>query len=471
MLARKIAYNTLVSVGARIIGLALSLITLGFLTRYLGQAGYGQYATALAFLYVFSVFADVGLYSICIREISRPGADEKKIASVAFTIRFSVSLLVFVAAPVAALLFPYSAATKIAILIGAAGYWFMSSQQVMVGIFQKYLRMDKVAIAEFLSRVFQLGLVVYFIKEDMGLLYLVAAFVGGAFLNFALVYFFAQKHIPLKLDFDFSYWKKILKQSLPLGIATVLTMIYFKLDTVMLSVLKSEADVGIYGLAYKILESLLFFPAVFIGLMMPLMSKYALAAKEKFKQITQKALDVLLIFTVPLVIGILFLSPKVIYLIAGSQFAASAGVLSILILATGIIYLAVLFSNMIIALEKQKALAYAYGIGALINVAANLIYIPKYSYYGAAATTLFTELVVTAIMLYILYKALHSLPSFKFIFKIAVAAIAMALVLYILANLNFWAQVTIAALAYFAMLYLIGGISLKELKALVKKET
>ncbi len=88
MLSKRIAYNTIIAAGARIIGLALSLVILGFITRYLGQAGFGYYATILAFLYFFTILADLGLYSICLRDISRPRADEKKIASNAFTLRF-----------------------------------------------------------------------------------------------------------------------------------------------------------------------------------------------------------------------------------------------------------------------------------------------------------------------------------------------------------------------------------------------
>jgi len=51
MLSRKIAYNTIISAGARIIGLVLSLVVIGFITRYLGQDGFGYYSTILAFYF------------------------------------------------------------------------------------------------------------------------------------------------------------------------------------------------------------------------------------------------------------------------------------------------------------------------------------------------------------------------------------------------------------------------------------
>lgn len=470
LIARKIAYNTLIAAGARAIGLALSLIIIGLITRYLGQTGFGQYATILAFLYIFTVFADAGLYSICVRDISRPGADEKKIASQAFSLRFLLGLFFFALAPLVALFFPYPYSVQCGILIGALGFWSLSNAQVLMGVFQKYLRMDKVALAELVGRVIQLGLVIFFVWQKMGFLSIVWAMVGGALINFILVYIFAQQYIPISFQINLTYSWQLLKEALPLGMAVILVMIYFKLDTVMLSVMKTPAEVGIYGLAYKILESLIFFPAMFVGLIMPLMSKYALIDQAKFKKISQKTLDILLMAIIPLIVGTFFLSPKIIVLIAGSDFICSANVLNILIVATGIIFLGALFSNQIIALKKQKTLAYIYGFGAVINVVTNLIFIPKYSYYGAAGTTVLTELVVTILMLIVIAQTLKAWPSFKPIFKYLLGACLMAIPLYFLASWNLLILIILGILVYFITLYLLKAFSLQEILALVKRE-
>jgi len=253
-------------------------------------------------------------------------------------------------------------------------------------------------------------------------------------------------------------------------LAIIFTVIYFKIDTIMLSLMKPPADVGIYNLAYKFLESLLFFPAMFVGLIMPLMSEYAFSAMEKFKEITQKTLDILLIFIIPMIFGILFLSKDIVTLIAGQDFILSAGVLNILIIAAGIIFLGVLFSNMIIALKKQKSLIYIYGIGVIVNLVANFIFIPKYSYYGAAWTTLLTELVVTLLMLIVLSKFIKEIFSFKLFLKYLSAGLIMSLLLYFLSNWSLFISITLAILIYFGFLYLINGISTKKILVLVKKD-
>jgi len=468
MLDKRIAYNSVVSSGARVVGLVLSLIVIGLTSRYLGQIGFGYYATILAFLYFFTVLSDLGLYSICLREISRPGADEAKIFSNAFTLRFFAGLLIFGLAPLIVWFFPYPTEIKLGVLIGAVGFWLMSNQQVLMGVFQKYLRMDKVSLAEISGRLIQLLLVIFIIKREMSFFYIVVALVAGSLVSFILTYWFSLKYISISFKFDFGFWRKLLKKSLPLGLAIIFTMIYFKLDTIMLSLMKPPADVGIYNLAYKFLESLLFFPAMFVGLIMPSLSKYALSAREKFNQISQETFNVLLIFIIPLIGGTFFLSKRIIVFIAGNDFFLSALVLNILIIAAAIIFLGTLFSNMLISLDQQKKLAIIYAAGAVINLAANFIFIPRYSYYGAALTTVLTELIVTALMIIMLARSLGKLPSLKPAVKCLGSVLPMLLLLYFFSALPLFLLITLAVLVYFSVLFLFGGISLKDLLSFIR---
>lgn len=469
--SRKIAFNAIISAGARVIGTALALIIVALVTRYLGQAGFGHYVTILAILYIFSVVADLGLYSITVREISREGADEQKIASNAFTLRLVSGLLVFGAGAVFALFLPYPFIVRVGIAVGALGFWFLNNCQVLMGVFQKYLRMDRPALAELVSRAAQLSLVAFFIWRDSGFLSIVFALVVGGLVNFFLVYHFSQKFIKVRLRFDFDYWRKLLKSSLPLGIAAVLVMIYFKLDTVMLSLMKGPVAVGIYGLAYKILESLIFFPSLIVGLVMPLLSRFAFVGWSRFNRVAQKTLEILLIFIFPLIIGTVFFSPVIIKFIGGEHFTASAGVLNLLIIATGVIFLGALFSNMIIALKKQKALAWIYGVGAVVNVGTNFIFIPRYSYWGAAGTTVLTEILVTVLMIVVIYKVLGSFFfSFGLLSKIALATLAMGGFLWLNSSWHPLILGLAGVIVYFGVLYLVKGISKDDLAKLIKRE-
>ena len=469
-LTQKIAYNAFFSAGARVVETALALVIIGLTTRYLGESGFGDYIIVIVFVYIFSVIADLGLYSIVVREISREGADEKKIINNAFTLRLTAGFFILGAAYFVSLLFPYSNDVQYGIAIAAFGFWILSNIQVLMGLFQKHLAMDKVALAEIAGRVIQLFFVWYFIAYDFGFLYIVSAIFFGAIINFILILHFASKYLKIKLVFDFKFWKKLLAQSYPLAISAILVLIYFKLDTIFLSVMKDSEAVGVYGISYKIMENLIFFPAMLVGLTMPIMSRYIFENRDKFKSVAQRTLNLLIIAVIPVVAGVIMTSDKIIRLIAGEGFSDSPIVLNILIIALGFIFLGALFSNIIIAANQQKRLAQIYFVGMIFNVITNFIFIPKYSYFGAAATTVATELLVTGLMIYVIYKTINFLPSFlKILFKALLASLLMALVLYYFSYLNILFLVIIGVAVYLPVIYFIGGISKEEIGRLMSR--
>ena len=98
---------------------------------------------------------------------------------------------------------------------------------------------------------------------------MLVALIASAVSIFILNFFFARKYIPLSLAFNFSYWKKLLKTAFPIAVSIVLTLIYFKIDSIFLSlgfINRSSGnpitDVGIYNIAYKVLEGVIFFPLI-----------------------------------------------------------------------------------------------------------------------------------------------------------------------------------------------------------------
>ena len=316
---------------------------------------------------------------------------------------------------------------------------------------------------------------VLFIYLDLGFFAILLALVSSCFVQFLFNWLFARKYIAISFAFNFPVWKKLIKIAIPIAASIVLTLIYFKFDTIFLSLgfinrssANPMADVGIYNIAYKVLEGLIFFPAMFVGLIMPLLSKYAFSSQEKFKKILQKTLDILIIFIVPLIIGLLILSLPIVVLIGGQEFAASAQALKILAFAVGLIFLGNLFGHSIIALDKQKTGAWIYFGGMIFNIVANLIFIPKYSYLGAAGTTVVTELLVTILMIWLIYKTIHYLPRFKILKPLLAGAIMGAFLLIFQA----WNIILLAILGiavYGIMLYLIKGISKGEILALIKE--
>lgn len=470
-LTQKIAYNAFFSAGARIIDMALALIIIRITAGYLKESGFGDYTIVMTFVYIFSVIADMGLYSIVVREISRDGADEEKIINNALTMRFVLGFFILGSAYFVGLLFPYSLPVKNGIAVAALGFWLLSNIQVLTGLFQKHLAVDRLAISEMAGRVIQLFFVWYFASNNYGFLYIVSSVFLGSVINFFLVLFFASKYVKIGPKFDFSFWKDLLREAFPLAVSAILVLIYFKLDTIFLSVMKDSEAVGVYGLSYKIMENLIFFPAMIVGLTVPVMSKYIFTDRERFKSVAQRTMNFIIIAVVPAIFGVVMTSDKIIELLSSPDgFKDSPAVLNILMVALGFIFFGALFSNIIIVANMQKKLARIYFAGTVFNVATNFIFIPKYSYFGAAATTVATELLVTVLMVAVIHRSLKYIPSFAVFYKAIAVSLVMAFVIYYFNYLNVFYLVALGGLVYVPGIYLIGGISHEEIRKIFKKE-
>lgn len=468
-IARKIAYNVVFNAVAKVLSTILALIGIGFITRYLGKEGFGDYATILAFFSFFTHLADLGIYSVSTREISRENADEKEIVGNVISLRIVVSLVVFLFAIFIVNFLPYSVEVQRGIVIVAAAFVFSSSYMVLNGVFQKNLAMDKVAMVELVGKIFQTGFIILAVVNKWTLTAIVFSLFIYMVFNFVVIFWLSRNYIKFKLGLNFSYWKKFIQESWPMGVSVFITFLYFKLDTILLSIMKTSADVGIYNAAYKVIENITFFPAMIIGLILPLMSRYIFSDREKFEEISNKIFKVFFLLVVPLLVGTLFLSDGVINLIGGAGFEESSDALRVLVFALVFIFFGHFFNTILLAGSLQKKLMIVLALCAIFNVTANFFLIPHYSYMGAAATSALTEIFVVALTFYLTLKYLKYKPKLQYGGRIVFSGLVMTLFLVVSRELGlgFFISAVGSTGTYFLFLWLTKTISSSEIMSII----
>ena len=466
---RKIAHNTIIQIIGKGISTVIGIMVIGMLTRYLGKGGYGQYTTVMAFLQFFGVLVDMGLYIILIKKISAPGVDEDKIVSNIFALRLVSAVIFLGLAPLIVLMFPYPGIVKIGIAITTLSFLGITLNQILVGVFQRHLRMIKVISAEIIGRIILVGGIYLVIRQDMGLLWVLGAVVAGSIINFIFTFIFSRQLVRIKLAFDFSVWKGIIKDTWPIALSIAFNLVYFKLDTIILSLYYSDEAVGVYGASYKVLEVLTTFPAMFAGLVLPLLAAAWVAMdREKFARVLGKSFDAMVMIAVPLVVGTIFLAQPIMDLVA-PEFTDSAKILQILIFATGIIFVGNLFGNTVVAIDQQKKMMWLYLIVAIVSIAGYFYFIPKYSYFGAAGMTIAAELLVTISAVSIVLYTTKTKLSMTVFMKSILASGVMAGILYSLAGYNLFVMIIGGGLAYLAMMYITRAISRDVLREILKR--
>jgi len=473
----RVAHNTIIQIIGKFISTALGVVAIAIMARYLGQAGFGEYTTIITFLSFFGIIADLGLTLVTVQMISCPGVDENKILNNLFSLRLVTAILFLGLAPLTIIFFPYSGLVKLGVLITSLSFLCIALSQILVGLFQKKLRMDKVSIAEVVGRVILVVGVIFSVKLNYGLPGIMVATVIASIINFIIHFIFSRAFTRIKLQFDFSLWKDIISKSWPLAITIVFNLIYLKADTLILSLIKPQSEVGIYGAAYKVIDVLITLPFMFAGIILPILTlSWAEKNIIQFKKVLQKSFDFMVILALPIIIGTQFVASEVMTMVAGKEFNISGSVLKILIMATGAIFLGCMFSHAIIALGKQKKIIGVYIFTSITALAGYLFFIPKFSYIGAAWVTIYSELVIALAAIYYVWKYSKFLPSLKVFFRALAATAIMAIVLYIIPS-SFYSSVIgliiflgIASIIYFSFLYLFKGIARNDVINLLNRK-
>ena len=482
-LTRKVAFNTAAQFVGKIATTLLSLILVAALTRYLGVSGFGQYTTIFAYMSLFAVLADFGFFWIFVREIAKPNIDLNKTASNILTMRFFAGLSVFFIGAVLSLIIPQYQEIRTGIFIAALANLFLTLNSTFIGIFQNKLRMDKAVYTDIIGRVVILVVSLLLIKSNMGLNTILWAYALGNLLNLIASALLGRKYFTFRPQFDFRYWAKIWWEILPMGIVLVLNLIYFRIDTLMLSLLKGPADVGIYGPPYKILEILIYFPSMFVGNIFPIIAGFIYSKDPRLESTLQKALDFLFLSAVPLVVSFIFLSPLAIKWVAGQEFvhastinpifnlpATSVTALQILMVAVGFSFISHLFNYLIIALGKQIKLILPNLILVIVNIVLNLILIPRFSYLGAAFTTVLTEALVLLFAWWVAKRYLDFNLQYKNFIRVSLTGLAMiGAIFFLQLILPVLLSVVLGVIIYLGLLYLIGGIRKELVLAIFEK--
>lgn len=476
-LHRKIFNNTLVQTIGKITSTGLNLIAFALMTRELGQNGFGEYTTVITFLSFFAIIADLGLTLVTVQMINSDKNNENKILGNLFGLRLVSALLFIGLAPIIVLLFDYSNGIKLGVLIAAASFFFTALNQIMVGLFQSRLKMDRVAWAEIISRFILIIAVILTIKNKWGLNGMLMATSMASLGSFLLHFYFAKKFARIKPLFNISWWIKIINLSWPLAITIAFNLIYLRADTLILSLMKTPAEVGLYGAAYKIIDVLSSLPFMFAGIILPLLV-LAWQKKDllKFKKILQGSFDVLALIAIPIVIGTQFLADDIIILIAGPSFIAAGMILKILILAVAAIFLGNMMSHAIVAIGAQKKVIWIYVFTSITSLLAYLLLIPRFSYFGAAAVTIYSEASIAILSTIFIYKKLHIKINLIALSKSLAASLLMGLILWLIPSnlyknfLGLSVTILLAIISYTSFLWIFRAFRKEDMKLILNKQ-
>lgn len=448
---QRIIKNTGVFFVAQVVTYFIAFLYTVYTIKYLGAEGFGVLTSGLAFTLIFGVIADLGLSPLTVREVSRDKSLHPRYTGNILLIKLFLSTITFVSMAVIINIQTNSQVMIQVVYILALWVVVNSFTQLFYSVFQAYEKMEYQSISSIINSIVLLLGVFYGTSVGLDVLwfaflYLLASMIVLVYCSFIYLTRFKK---PI-FEVNWPFWKLNIMAAVPLSIASIFSIIAFRIDAVLLSVIQGPVAVGWYGAAYKLIECLMFIPMVYTSAIFPVLSNYHVSSKDSLELLYKKSIQYLTMLGLPIAAATTIYAQNIIISLYNSSFYPTVIALQILIWTIPFIFLTYVFSTLFISINKQNVMLKITFIAMIFNITANILLIPKYSYIAAASTTVLTELLGVVLCLHYLSKYVCSI-QFKVILKPVLATSIMSLFL-IVTPLNMYLSIILAAFIYLGLL-------------------
>jgi O-antigen/teichoic acid export membrane protein len=465
---RTIAKNSLAGAIAFVANAALTLTITIILARYLGASRFGYYILIFGISLIVKTVMDTSVGIVLVREISK---DKENLnhyirRSKPILLIFSLFLLLLMLGiikiinPDKSLLLP---------IYLAAGATIFIVQNIN---YEAAFRAMEVMEWNAFSIIFQKGLfllLIYLIviRNKLGL----SAIFSSLLLTYSILFFIFHFIIHRKyggkgFEFNYAFFKEMLKESLPLSLARTLRPLIFQLDTYILASISSFQIVGIYNSAKRPLNMLNVIPGIIAIPLYPHYSRVADKSITALIDIYKKSLKIMWILSLPIAVMTTILSKRIIMLFFGEQYIPAYKPLRILIWSVIFLFLSSQYQYLFTALKKQKLFTYIITITLGVNAALNIILIPNFSYVGASYAALLSEIILYLLGFCFLWKLGAKFSPAYGLFKPALCSLAIAVIIFYIRAMPLIQLLLFCILSgiiYFALIFLLRTFNKEEI--------
>lgn len=383
---------------ARIATKVATTIVMIVVARFLGDEQFGIFSSILTYVTFFGLIQEWGLTTPLIRRIARRDKKAGDLIGETISIKLLLSIPAFFGVifvswvvkvdPVIVAIFGCSMVLEVlnvSLTRGFEGIERMSIEAIILIIERSVL-----LVGSLLVLVCGGGLVA------LSFAYLVT---NASSLILALVFWKRQQQ-PICLSFMWHQMRSNLREAFPFAIAALFSVVYNRVDILILGMDRGAAEVGWYTAAYRVADAQLFIPTALVASIFPVLSRSADTDLKSFKMLYGKSFYMLAGLGFSLALLTYFFSFDIIKVLFGSDYRNAAPALSVLSATIPFCFLNVLVGSSLIAIKKDGLSMATLGIGAALNSLLNFFMVPLYGQMGCSIAKVITEVVAFVVQLF-----------------------------------------------------------------------
>ena len=449
---KKIASNTISQIFSKAWTAIIAIFLISVLTNYLTVELYWLYSKVYNYVWIFVFLADLWLYAITIREITNNKEKSAFIVWNVMSLRLILWVFILVLAVLIAFFLPWynSELALISIFISSIFTILQLLNSSILALMQANMKVEYSAFTLIfwkLINLFWIAFIAYVIYPKQFIensdyfspfIYIMIVWVISVFVNTLMNYFYARKIVKFWFDWDFAYIKHIFKISLPYWVALFLSVVYFKMDIMLLSIMEWEAiadrNISLYSLPMKIVEVIMVIWWFYMTSILPSLTQAFKQRDEKtLSKLTDISFKVLTMFSLMVFVLWILFRKYVILIIANKQYLDaipynSADAFLIVFAVILFYFISLVFIYLFVASENQSKLLKINIFVTIFNFIWNIILIPNYSFMWAWFVTLLSQI----LLLTLWYFWTKSLVKFQFPIKFLLINTVFAIFTYVL---------------------------------------
>jgi len=462
-IVKNVAWLSLSNVAGRLI----RGIFIIFAARILGATEYGVFSYALGLAGFFTLFADIGISSILTRDASKNPEKASSYLATSFWIKIFLLIITTLLIVLVAPHFSKIASATILLYFVALLTIFDNLREFLNAFFRAKEKMEFEALVNVTMNIAiaVVGAIVLYFSHTAKAVTI--SYVSSAGVGFLVAGFILRQELKgLIKDFDIKLIKPTMGAALPLAVVGFLGVFMFNIDVVILGWFKSATEIGFYSAGQKIVQLLYTLPAIVASAIFPALSRlHEKNEHQKVSLVMEKGMALIFTFALPLVIGGIILANPIISFLYGNEYLPAVLTFQILLLTIIIIFPQTLLSNLVLAYNKQKKIAYFVGLTALGNVIFDLLLIPKFGIAGSAAGTVIVQ-IMYSLLTWNMMKKINNFETLIHLKKIFFASVVLGILCFVFnkIGINVIINILISTTIYFLLLFILKEKILEELK-------
>lgn len=442
-------------------GTLLTLASAPLLVRHLGVIDFGRYFTVVALVGLVGGVTDVGLGAIALREYSaRGGEDRDDFMKLLLGARLALTVGGVLVATAFAAAAGYGADLVAGTLLAGLGLVASVVGHTYSVPLSAQLRQGRLAAIELGGRALGVALVVLLVLLGAGVVAFLAVAIPASLAMLLGTVALTRGSVPLSPSFDRRKIQVLLRDTLPLAAATILSTLYSRVVIIAMSLIATKLATGYFGTASRVVEAGIGIPLSLLGAVSPIFARAARDDEARLRYVVQRVGEVALIGGTWLALVAALGARGAAHVLVDDpgQVRPVADVLRILGSILVLVFVSLTLQTALVSLKRHRSLLAVNGVALAVILLATPVFVLSFGAPGGAIAVVTGELAVMGGSAAALRRALPGLGAQLQVVPKVLLATAVAVLLALAWDLPDVTRLVLASAAYFAALFALRAI-------------